>query len=304
MGGQGSVASHPQRSLGWRPYLGGVLIVRRVAILVHPRSDEAYQLGNRTQRLLSQAGIAVDRTRRRRGEDASLSPDTDLLVAIGGDGTVLRAQRLAVPCHAPVLGVAAGRLGFLAEVAPRDLDAAIARVLKGEYSVEHRRLIEVTHIREGKSLGVHTALNDAVLSRGRTPRSLWIAVTVDGARVANYVADGIIAATATGSTAYSLAAGGPILAPDLPNILLTPIAAHLSFVQSLVLSERSHVELSLVRSQDAALSMDGQVDVQVAYGDRVVITSSVETARFVRLTPPSHFYSQLVARLQHNLARS
>jgi NAD+ kinase len=226
-----------------------------------------------------------------------------MLLAIGGDGTVLRAQRLAIPARAPVLGVAAGRLGFLAEVEPRELDSALSRILAGDCRVEQRCLLGLTHLRRDKELSTQTAVNDVVI-RGRAPRSLWIAVWVDGAHVANYVADGIIAATATGSTAYSLAAGGPILAPELGNILLTPVAAHLSFVQSLVLAETARVQLGLVRPQDAYLSVDGQGDPAFLHGDRLLVEKSEQTARFVRVSPPSEFYAQLVERLQHNLSRS
>jgi NAD+ kinase len=204
----------------------------------------------------------------------------------------------------PVLGVGAGRLGFLAEVTPEELDGAIACMLRGEYRIEHRRLLDVIHDRGKKRLATYTALNDAVLARGRSPRSLWISVRVDGAHMANHVADGLIAATATGSTAYSLAAGGPILSPELAHIVLTPIAAHLSVVQSVVVPGEARIELALVRSQDAALTVDGQVDATVSYGDTVTVTNSETTAQFVRFTPPSQFYTELVARLQHNLERT
>lgn len=278
-------------------------MLSKVAVLTHPRSREAADLAQVIENTLRQRRVRVVRTQRSYGRDRALEPDVELLIAIGGDGTVLRAQRLAVEAGVSVLGVGAGRLGFLAEVTPAQVDGAIAEVLEGQYRIEHRCLIEVTHTRDERVLGTYTALNDAVLARGRSPRSLWISSTIDGAHLANYVADGIIAATATGSTAYSLAAGGPILSPELPDIVLTPIAAHLSVVQSLILSGHSRLGLSLVRSQDASLSVDGQVDVTVSYGDQLQITTSETTAKFVRLTPASQFYSQLVARLQHNLDR-
>ncbi len=272
-------------------------------MLTHPRSSEAAQLAHTLENRLRSAGVRVTRTQRSQGRDRPLERDVDLLIAVGGDGTVLRAQRLAVECGVPVLGVGAGRLGFLAETTPDQIEAALAALLAGDYRIEHRSLISITHQRDERVLGKYTALNDAVLARGRSPRSLWISVTVDGAHLSNFVADGIIAATATGSTAYSLAAGGPILAPELPDIVLTPIAAHLSVVQSLILSGKSRLGLSLVRSQDASLAVDGQVDQTVSYGDSLEITTSDTTAQFVRFTPASQFYTQLVARLQHNLDR-
>jgi NAD+ kinase len=278
-------------------------VLKRVDLLVHPRNREAPALAQRIEKRLRAAGIQVGRTQRAHGKDRELDPSVDLLVAIGGDGTVLRAQRLATECRVPVLGVGAGRLGFLAEVAPHELDDALERLVSGEYRVEHRSLLAIRHEREGQRDGVYTALNDVVLARGRSLRSLWIAVSIDDTHLANYVADGIIVATATGSTAYSLAAGGPILAPELRSIVLTPIAAHLSVVQSLVLSGDARVSLSLVRSQEAQTSVDGQADIAVAYGDKLTVTTADETARFVRLTPPSQFYTELVPRLQHDLDR-
>lgn len=278
-------------------------MIKKVSILTHPRSTEAADLAHRSEHVLREAGVRVVRTQRARGQDRNLDSDTDILFAVGGDGTVLRAQRLGLKWQVPVFGIGAGRLGFLAEVTPSDLDDALDRIIRGDFAVERRSTLDVTHYRQENCLSKYTALNDAVLARGRNPRSLWVEVRVDGAILASYVTDGIIAATATGSTAYSLAAGGPVLAPDLPNILLTPIAAHLSFVQSVIVSDRSRIELSLVRSQDAQLAVDGQVDVPVLFGDRLLITGSPQAAQFIRLTPPNNFYSQLVARLQHNLAR-
>ncbi len=256
------------------------------------------------EQTLRAAGVHTLRTQRERGKDRRLPADVELLIAVGGDGTVLRAQRMAVLEGIPVLGIAAGRLGFLAEIAPAQLDDSIQRLLNGDYRIEHRGMLCVVHERDGRPHGEHTALNDAVLARGRSPRSLWISLSVDDSHLANYVADGIIAATPTGSTAYSLAAGGPILAPELRNITLTPIAAHLSIVQSVILSPESRVELKLVRSQDASLTVDGQVDTTFSLGDRLLITTSDVRARFVRMTPPSQFYTQLVARLQHDLDRT
>jgi len=275
--------------------------MKKISILTHPRSEEAARLAEVVEQFCARAEVAAVRTQRTQGRDRSLDPDTDMLIAIGGDGTVLRAQRLAVRQKTPVLGVGAGRLGFLAEVVPPDVEKAMQRVLSGDYRVEHRSLITVSHHREGDSLGTYSALNDVVLARGKSPRSLWIQVVVDGATLAQFVADGVIAATATGSTAYSLAAGGPILAPQVPAILLTPIAAHLSFVQSVIVPDTSHIELSLLRPQDALFTADGQVDRQVKFGDRLVIKPSRNTAQFVRLTPSSQFYSELVSRLQYNL---
>lgn len=276
---------------------------RTVALLSHPRSEEAKRLSGRISRVLAAGGVAVEPVRRERGVDGQLPPGSELVVAVGGDGTVIRAQRLAIAHELPVLGVGAGRLGFLAELTPEELDDALGRVIGGEYTVEHRGMLDVVLYRRDGASERHVALNDTVLARGRRPSSLWFSVAVDDTHLANYVADGVIAATATGSTAYSLAAGGPILAPELRDIVITPIAAHLSVVQSIILPAATRIELRLLRSHDASIAIDGQVDRTVALGDRLVVTASERTARFVRLTPPGQFYTELVARLQHNLDR-
>ncbi len=277
--------------------------MKHAAILTHPSSPEAPAVTRRLERLLGDAGVEVSHLACY--DDGEEPPgSTDMVVAVGGDGTVLQAQRLAVPRELPVLGVAAGRLGFLAEIEPETLEESLGSVLEGRYRIERRCLVRVVQVRDGRDIGSYSALNDVVLARGRTPQSLWISVKIDGASLANYIADGVIAATATGSTAYSLAVGGPVLAPELPNILLTSIAAHLSFVQAIVLPAEARIELALLRAQESFLSVDGQVNVPVQYGDDLVVTSSDERAQFVRLGSPSRFYAQLVARLQYNLART
>jgi len=279
-------------------------VINRVLILSHPMSEDASQLANKAIQLLHSYGLEVQHILNIREIEPDSYDPPQLVIAIGGDGTVLRAQRLGLKHRIPVLGVAAGRLGFLAEVPPQMLEEALKKVVNGEYRIEHRHTIQISHMRDNSCIGRYIALNDAVLARGTKPRSLAITVFVDGVLLAKYVADGIIAATATGSTAYSLAAGGPILSPELSELLLTPIAAHLSFVRSIILPSTSDIDLTLARPQEALLSVDGLVDTPVEYGDHLLVTGSPETAQFIRLTPPRHFYSQLVAKLQYNLQQT
>lgn len=278
-------------------------MIKSVSILTHQSHLEAPVIADRITEILGRSGVNAEVL----GEtehDGGLPGNPDMVIAVGGDGTVLHAQRLAVPREVPVLGVSAGRLGFLAEVLPPDLESALEHILAARYRIEQRHLIDVKLTRESGEAFRYSALNDIVLARGCMPNSLYVAAKVDGASLANYVADGIIAATATGSTAYSLAVGGPILAPELPDILLSTIAAHLSFVQSIVISPASQVELTLLRDQEASLSVDGRINTPIKYGDVMVVKSSSKHAQFVRLRDANHFYAQLVARLQHNLARA
>lgn len=278
--------------------------MRKAALLVHPRNPSARDIRALTEHRLASAGVEVECIVEDGSRDGPALPDgAEVVIAIGGDGTVLRAQRIAVPREVPVLGVACGRLGFLAEVPPAEVEQRLDDLLAEAFRIERRALLLASLVRPSGGAESFLALNDAVIARGQIPRSLSLEVAVDGAPTAHYVADGLIAATATGSTAYSLAAGGPILAPELRSVVITPIAAHLSFVRSTILPAESVVDVRLVREQEAFLAVDGQVDLPVGIDDRVQIRIADQVARFIRFGPPSDFYRQLVPRLQHNLAR-
>ena len=223
----------------------------------------------------------------------------DLLVAVGGDGTMLRASHLCAPSGFPILGVNTGRLGFLIQVDRKEWQPSFDLLLKGEYWIENRMMLRAEHERSGESLGNWHALNEAVVTRGPSVRPVRLSASVDGHLLTNYVADGLIAATPTGSTAYALAAGGPILPPELRNILLVPIAPHLSVDRAVVLSEGTSVSITL-RGGDAVLSMDGQIPVGLAEGDVVDVRAGDYTARFVRFGDPGYFYRNLTAHMNQN----
>jgi NAD+ kinase len=160
-------------------------------------------------------------------------------------------------------------------------------------------MLRAEHERAGESLGNWHAINEAVACRGPSVRPVRLSVSVDGRLLANYVADGIIAATPTGSTAYALAAGGPILPPELRNILLVPIAPHLSVERAVVLSEGTSVSIKLIGG-DAVLSVDGQIPVGLAEGDVVEVRAGDYSARFVRFGDPGYFYRNLTAHMNQN----
>ncbi len=223
---------------------------------------------------------------------------TDLLIALGGDGTLLRAGRLAAGYGVPILGVNMGRLGFLAEVSPDNWREDLERVLAGEYWLEKRLLLDAEVHRDGQVLGTYRALNDVVVSRGTLARVIRVTAHVDGGRLTTYVADGVIVATPTGSTGYALAAGGPILPPQLKNMLIIAIAPHLSLDRAVVLSEGSEVWLDVETDHQVILTVDGQFEVEMRHGDRLIVRASPYVAHFVRLRDPSYFYRTLMERLR------
>ena len=222
-----------------------------------------------------------------------------LAFSFGGDGTTLRAARWAV-CAGPPIGdaplpivpVGMGTLSFLAEVAPSEVEERLGPYLAGDYWRDERTMLEV---RVDGSRAV--ALNDAVVARGATLRAVSIDLAVHGHHVTRFTADGLVVATATGSTAYALAAGGPVLAPELGNIVVVPIAGHLSTLGSLVLRETAEITLTVVRSQPAVLSADGQVDFDLPVGRTVTIRVAEERTVFARRGDPRDFYAHLAARL-------
>jgi NAD+ kinase len=220
----------------------------------------------------------------------------DLLIALGGDGTMLRAGHLCAPCRVPILGINMGRLGFLIQVDRSEWREMLGRLFNGEGWIEERMMLEAEHVRGDMSLASWQALNEVVVGRGLALRPVRLDATVDGRPLTTFVCDGLIASTPTGSTAYALAAGGPILPPDLRNILLVPIAPHLSVDRAVVLAEGSSVSIT-VRSGNTVLSVDGQSTIDLDENDRVDVRAAEYAARFVRFGDPGYFYRNLNAHM-------
>jgi len=220
---------------------------KRMIVAVHPRMTRGSDEIDAIVAYLNEKGLDVPKGSlynedlRRRVK----SGEFDLLIAVGGDGTMLRAGHLCAPSNVPILGINLGQLGFLIQVKRNEWRKMLDRLLAGDFWVEKRMMIRTEHIRAGETQGVWHALNEAVVSRGQYIRPVHLTANVDGQLLTRYVADGLIAATPTGSTAYALAAGGPILPPELRNILLVPIAPHLSVDRAVVLAEGSSVSISI-----------------------------------------------------------
>ncbi len=217
----------------------------------------------------------------------------DALVAVGGDGTILRAARLSAPRGLPVLSVNLCGFGFLAEVQPEELPQAMGRLLERTYAVEERMMLASWVWRGDHVVHRALALNDVVITKGGYARLMPIHAYVNHEHLATYLADGLIVATPTGSTAYSLSAGGPILSPTVRALVVTPICPHTLNARAVVLDPSDVATLAVAEGvEDVWLTVDGQVGVPLQAGDRVEVREAQERTRLVRLRP-SLFYDLL-----------
>lgn len=278
---------------------------RQIGILHHPKKPESLQLASEIEQFLGAQGVPALWHESAWDAEAVLArvPGADLLITLGGDGTLLRAARLGGRFDVPMLGVKMGRLGFLAEVSPDGWQEPLAHMLAGDYWVEQRLMLHASVERCDAAgcrtvLAEHDALNDVVFSRGDLARVVRIAAQLDGGYLTQYTCDGLIVATATGSTGYALAVGGPVLPPELRNILVIPIAPHLSMDRAVVLAEGAEVRLRAFADYRPILTVDGQVVIETEEGDEVVIMASPHVARFVRTRDRSYFYQTLMDKLQ------
>ncbi|HEX9018277.1 MAG TPA: NAD(+)/NADH kinase [Anaerolineaceae bacterium] len=224
----------------------------------------------------------------------------DLLIALGGDGTMLRAGSIGAPLGLPILGINLGHFGFLAEIQQDQYETLLLLLLEGRYWLEDRMLLCAEHLRNGKSLGAWTVINEVVVCRGQFVRPIQIEARVNGQLLATYIADGLLAATPTGSTAYALAAGGPILPPDLRNILIIPVAPHLSVDRAIILSEGAAVTMTVHTTHEAVMSVDGRAPVEMRDGDTVHVTANESTLHFVRFQDPGYFYRNITTYMEQN----
>ncbi len=231
-------------------------------------------------------------------------PNVDLLITLGGDGTLLRAARLGARHGLPMLGVKMGRLGFLAEIMPDNWQEPLTQLLQGNYWEEERLMVRARLERPSPTgdtvevIGEFDALNDVVLSRGGLARVVRISLKLDGGYLTTYTCDGLIVSTATGSTGYALAVDGPILPPELRNILVLPIASHLSMDRAVVLAEGTEIRMRAYSDHEAMLTVDGQFVVEVSSGDEVIVSGSPHLARFIRLRDRHYFYQALMEKLR------
>lgn len=277
--------------------------MKKVVMTPNPYRDRNFRYANLAEKILRDAGIEtriclafdVDKSFELPG-DVVLHDlthelrDADLLICFGGDGTILHASKAATRAGVPILGVNIGTMGFMAELESSELKA-LSRLATGDYTVEERMMLHVRAERDGELLLEEEALNDAVITKGAVARIVQMAVSCDDVEIMSFGGDGVIVCTPTGSTAYSMSAGGPIVEPTAQNIIITPICAHDMRTKTVVTSAQRviTVEIGRIGRKSAFLSVDGGRALRLNTGDRLTITRSQYTTKLVHLSERSFF---------------
>jgi NAD+ kinase len=276
--------------------------LKKVGILYHPMKEAAKPLTEKLKNLLAAKGISTWICSAWEVETARAQVNgTDLIISIGGDGTILRAAQTVVPEPTPITGINLGHLGFMTELSVDEAEEKLISLLAGDGWIDERSLLQAELSFENdrdKTPQKYYALNDVVVARGAVARVIYAEASIDGEVLTTYKADGVIVATATGSTGYALAAGGPILHPQAEELLLLPITPHLSSAYPLVLPSTAEVKLRLSITHPATLSVDGHINLPVSEGAVITVKHSPSTIRFLRIHPESSFYGSLEQRLK------
>jgi len=275
---------------------------RHIAVVAHPLLPSAISISQEVGEFLKERNVRVT--------NGILSDDClrteiaegkyDIVIALGGDGTMLRAGHFCAPQNIPLLGINLGRFGFLTELGQKTWQEFLVRLLEGSYWLEKRMMLRVEQWQEEKKLGSWDVLNEVVVTRGQMIRPVHLTAEVDGQVLTTYVADALIAATPTGSTAYALAAGGPILAPELRNILLVPVAPHLSIDRAVVLAEHSTLCIHTHARTQAYFSTDGQMPIELNHRQHILVHASEFNTQFIRFQDPGYFYRNLTPHMNNN----
>lgn len=276
---------------------------RNIAVLAYRGLEGGLEQGEVIAESLRQAGIlnvTVGHLQDPVLAERVQAGEFDLVAALGGDGTMLRAGHLCAVPGVPILGINLGRVGFLTEIQKGEWKCRLEDLVAGRYRLEERMLLQAELRRSSRSLGIWQVINEVVVCRGQFVKPIHVKATVDGYTLTTYVADGVIAATPTGSTAYALAAGGPILPPELRNILIIPVAPHLSMDRAIILSQGSSAELTAYTNHEAVMSVDGRPPMPLVDGDTVRVSASERTVHFVRFQDPGYFYRNITAYMEQN----
>jgi NAD+ kinase len=228
---------------------------------------------------------------------SELPGQSDLLLVLGGDGTLLSMARLVGDLAVPILGVNLGGLGFLTALTVEELFPALEAYLRDELVIEDRMLLDARVFRQGERLGEYAALNDVVITKSAMSRIIRLEVAVDGDFATGYRADGLILSTPTGSTAYCLSAGGPIVFPTMDAVVLTPICSHTLTNRPIVLPATQRISITLLTDQDVMLTLDGQVGFALKANDTVEVRRATARTRLFRV-PQKHFFSVLRTKLK------
>ena len=288
---------------------------RRVLLVVNPRRDEARAVLSTVVRALASADVEVVLTDEDRdhlaaygdtgldpgmvavASDESAADGADVVVVLGGDGTVLRAAERARSSGAPLFGVNLGHVGFLAEAEPEDLSAVVDAIVHRRWATEERMTLDITLIEAGVKVHSTWALNEVSLEKRARERMVDVMVEVDGRPLSRWGCDGVVCATPTGSTAYAFSAGGPVVWPEVSAMLVVPLSAHALFARPLVVSPTSVVAFELGENSEAVLSADGRRTIDVAGSSRVEVRQDPRPVRFARLAM-APFTDRLVAKFE------
>ena len=272
-------------------------MLKKIGVLYHPKVEATREKAGDIEAFLNTQGVSAWTCSSWDSKKAEpLLEGTDLIITVGGDGTILRAAHIAYATKTPITGINLGKLGFLTELDIDEVLAKLPAVLNEEGWIDERIMLQAEVVIDGKTQVYH-ALNDVVVARGEIARLIRVEASIGGQPLATYKTDGLIVATATGSTGYAMAAGGPIIYPQSSDLLMVPIAPHLSMDNPLVLPGEVEIELVLDTYHSATLSVDGHVNIKLSGGDTVKLKRSNQTTRFWRVCPQSYFYTNLEEKL-------
>jgi NAD+ kinase len=280
--------------------------LQNIGVLAHPHRPSTAPLAERVAQSLQARGIdSWVRTAWNAVNAQPLVEHSDLVIAIGGDGSMLRTARVCAPYGVPILGINMGHLGFLTEIIPEVWEMAIDRLIDGDYWLEERMMIQCEVWHQDECVTTEDALNDVVISRGAVAKSVHLESYINDHWTTTYNADGLIIATPTGSTAYALAVGGPILPPELKNILMIPVAPHLSMDRPLVLAQESVVKVIVAPRSfepEVVVTVDGELVGSMNTHDYITVRASDQSSLFVRLRESNYFFRSILDRLEPRLA--
>ncbi|MDD5259010.1 MAG: NAD(+)/NADH kinase [bacterium] len=261
----------------------------KIWLAFNPNKEKAKLAVKKLQKYFSRKKIKVINGQ----QPKNILGEDDLVVALGGDGTLLRVARAIAGCNVPVLGVNLGGLGFLTEVTWQEVYKTLDRILQGDITVEERMMLQAEVWRGKKKLGSYLALNDVVVNSSREARVVSLDLAIDNKPVANYIADGLIVATPTGSTAYTLSAGGPIVYPDMDLIIVAPICPHMLTLRPLIVAAEKNIAITMkTNHQIGNVTMDGQIAVPVKLNDVIVVKKAAE--KFLLITSPYKNYFEVL----------
>lgn len=267
-----------------------ITCAREIAILMLANNAEVFMLSEYRELFKGIQITYIDNIE-------ELFESADIAITVGGDGTIIHAAKYSARQNTPLIGVNVGRLGFAAEVEPDETESLL-RILKGDYQIESRILLDVEVIKNGKSRH-YLAVNDAIIARGQLSKIVDLKLSLDGEEIANYRADGLLFATPTGSTAYSLSAGGPIIAPQMDCLMMTPVCPHSLFSRSVLFSGESELSITVKIPSECCcvLTIDGEKNVDILAEDKVIIRKSELKLKLISLYK-RNFYKRLNEKLK------